>query len=60
LILQKYGRENPDVLSLDEVLEMIKVSSGNDWQKVRDNAILELLYASGMRVSELVDLKLRM
>ncbi len=47
----------PDVLSQAEIEAMIKASQGRHWQSIRDNAILELLYASGMRVSELVDLK---
>jgi len=47
----------PDVLTVSEIEEIIKTSQGRKWQQIRDNAILELLYASGMRVSELVDLK---
>lgn len=53
----KLWKRVPDVLSIVEIESMIKSASGRGWQVVRDNAILELLYASGMRVSELVDLK---
>ncbi len=54
----KMWKRIPDVLTLTEIEEMIKVSHGRKWQQVRDNAILEILYASGMRVSELVGLKI--
>ncbi len=48
----------PDVLSQAEVTAMINAASGRDWQSLRDRAILELFYASGLRVSELVTLRL--
>ena len=48
----------PEVLSSSEMEAIIKASQGRKEQQIRDYAILELLYASGMRVSELVDLKL--
>jgi len=48
----------PDVLSQGEIEAIIKASEAKGWQPVRDKAILELFYASGMRVSELVQLKL--
>ncbi len=48
----------PDVLSQPEVMAMINAASGRDAQSVRDRAMLELFYASGLRVSELVSLKL--
>lgn len=54
----KLWKKIPDVLTSLEIEAIIKVSQGKDSQRIRDHAILELLYASGMRVSELVDLKL--
>lgn len=54
----KLWKRIPDVLSSLEIEAMIKASQGRRWQDIRDNAMLELLYASGMRVSELVDLKI--
>ncbi len=47
----------PDVLTVAEVTAMIDGAKGRKWQAFRDRAILELFYASGMRVSELVTLK---
>jgi integrase/recombinase XerD len=46
----------PDVLSQAEILAMINAASGRSWQDLRDRAMLELFYASGLRVSELVGL----
>lgn len=53
----KLWKRIPDVLSQSEVESMITASQGRGVQQARDNAILELFYASGMRVSELVDLR---
>lgn len=53
----KIWKRVPDVLSQPEVLAMIKASDGEQWQQIRDHAIIEMFYASGMRVSELVNLK---
>jgi integrase/recombinase XerD len=47
----------PAVLTLEEIESMIAAASGKKVQQVRDQAILEILYASGLRVSELADLK---
>lgn len=48
----------PGVLSVQEIEAVLNAAKGTHWQAVRDKAILELFYASGMRVSELVNLKL--
>ncbi|MCD4779326.1 MAG: site-specific tyrosine recombinase XerD [Candidatus Omnitrophica bacterium] len=54
----KLWKKVPDVLSVEEIEKMIHASKGKHWQAIRDNAILELFYASGVRVSELTHLKL--
>lgn len=54
----KLWKRVPDVLTMREIEAMIAAAKGNKWQVVRDRAILELFYASGMRVSELSNLKL--
>jgi integrase/recombinase XerD len=53
----KLWKRIPSVLTQTEVESMIAAASGKKAQQVRDQAILEILYASGMRVSELADLK---
>lgn len=54
----KLWKRVPDVLSTQEMEAVIKASCGRRWQAIRDHAILELLYASGMRVSELTNLNM--
>lgn len=53
----KLWKRVPDVLSQAEIDAMINAAFGKKPQQVRDYAILELFYASGMRVSELCGLK---
>lgn len=52
----KLWKRVPDAMTTGEVEAMINATQGNGWQVIRDKAILELFYASGMRVSELVNL----
>ncbi|MFH1552401.1 MAG: site-specific tyrosine recombinase XerD [Candidatus Omnitrophota bacterium] len=47
----------PDVLSKEEVEKLLEVPSRKGWMGIRDRAILELMYAAGLRVSEVKDLK---
>ena len=54
----KIWQRVPEVLSQTEIEAIIRAAQGRSLQRIRDYAILELFYASGMRVSELVDLKL--
>lgn len=54
----KLGRYLPDVLSVDEVGAIIgSVDTGSEGG-IRDKAILETLYGCGLRVSEVVSLKI--
>jgi integrase/recombinase XerD len=50
------GSYLPDVLAPDEVDAILAAPSGDEPVTVRDAAILELLYACGLRVSELTGL----
>lgn len=52
------ARELPDVLSVEEIDAMIaSIPSGKD-ESVRNHAIIETLYGSGLRVSELIDARI--
>jgi integrase/recombinase XerC len=46
----------PSTLTVDEAFRLVESPSEEEGQKSRDRAILELLYSSGIRVSELVGL----
>lgn len=52
----KVPRRLPNFLSIDEVFRLLEGPKGTSPLAIRDRAILELLYASGLRVSELVGL----
>ena len=54
----KIGRKLPDVLSLTEIDKMIFDIDLSHAQGERNRAIIETLYGCGLRVSELLDLKL--
>lgn len=51
-------RKLPETLSAEEVTRLLQNASGRDWMSLRDRAILETLYATGLRVSEAASLKL--
>lgn len=48
----------PGVLSLKEVEGLLEAPVGDDRISLRDKALLELLYATGLRVTEIAELKL--
>jgi integrase/recombinase XerD len=53
----KLWKRIPDTLSLNEVEALLAQPDTRSKQGIRDKAILESLYATGMRVSEAVNLK---
>ena len=54
----KFEKKLPQTLTFDEVEALLSQPNSKTARGIRDTAILELLYATGMRVSELVHLKL--
>ncbi len=54
----KLGRKLPDTLSYDEIVKLLEAIDHSTPEGQRNRAMLEVLYSSGLRVSELVNLKL--
>ncbi len=53
----KVEKKAPFILTVEEVNCFLKQPDGSSPKEVRDKAMLELLYATGIRVSELIGLK---
>jgi site-specific recombinase XerD len=56
IVLPKTVRQQVTFLHFDEVTRLIEQINTSDEQGLRDRAIIELLFSSGLRVSELVNL----
>ncbi|MBE5923490.1 MAG: site-specific tyrosine recombinase XerD [Lachnospiraceae bacterium] len=54
----KIEKKLPVILTMDEVSLLLEQPGGTTPKDIRDKAMLELLYATGIRVSELITLKL--
>ncbi|MDY4650001.1 MAG: site-specific tyrosine recombinase/integron integrase [Muribaculaceae bacterium] len=54
----RIGRSLPDVLSVEEIDAMIAALPADKEETPRNHAIIETLYGSGLRVSELVALRI--
>ncbi len=55
----KLEKRVPETLSEEEVATLLRQPDGKSPKEIRDKAMLELLYATGLRVSELISLKVR-
>lgn len=56
--LPKLGRKLPDTISVDEIDQLVEAIDRSTPEGERNIAIIETLYGSGLRVSELISLKL--
>ena len=54
----KQGRKLPEVLSVPEIDKLLNQPNEQDMLGLRDKTILEVMYACGLRVSEVIDLKI--
>lgn len=51
-------KKMPEILTQEQVEKLLEAPRGKEPKQLRDKAMLELLYATGIRVTELVSLKL--
>lgn len=54
--LAKVGQRDLDLITTDELARLMAGPKGNDLTSLRDRAILELFFSTGLRVSELCSL----
>lgn len=54
----KYEKKLPDVLDVEEVIQLLETPDLTKNNGYRDRTILELLYATGMRVTELIQIEI--
>ena len=55
-VKNKVSKKLPGVLDASEIVMLLSQPSGDDYKSIRDKAMLELLYATGIKVSELLEL----
>lgn len=58
LEMPQQDRTLPKILSIEEIEELLEAPNRSKPQGIRDRAMLELLYASGMRISECISLSI--
>jgi len=59
LQLPKKAKRLPKALSISETIKLISAPRGNHYLALRDAALLELMYATGMRASEIIGLNIQ-
>lgn len=57
LLAPKVEKKMPGIMSPEDVVRLIEQPQGDKPKELRDRAMLELLYATGIRVTELIRLK---
>ncbi len=53
----KIEKKMPEIMAMEDVVRLLEQPKGNSPKEVRDKAMLELLYATGVRVTEIINLK---
>lgn len=54
----KAPKKSPKILSVEEITSLLNSPSVSDNKGIRDKAMLELMYATGIRASELINLNI--
>ncbi|MBQ5810862.1 MAG: site-specific tyrosine recombinase XerD [Clostridia bacterium] len=55
---KKAEKKLPDILTNQEVITLLQQPDASDYKGCRDKAMLELLYATGIKVSELISINI--
>ncbi len=55
----KLWKHLPEALNLADVEKLLGAPSAKQWMGIRDRACLELMYATGLRVSEMINLRVQ-
>ncbi|MDD3368987.1 MAG: site-specific tyrosine recombinase XerD [Lachnospiraceae bacterium] len=55
----KIEKKIPEIMTQDEVVRLLDQPTGDTPKEIRDKAMLELLYATGIRVTELINLQVK-
>ncbi|MBQ7776356.1 MAG: tyrosine recombinase XerD, partial [Lachnospiraceae bacterium] len=53
----KVEKKLPEIMTMEDAVRLIEQPTGDKPKELRDRAMLELLYATGIRVTELINLK---
>lgn len=53
----KVEKKLPEIMTTEEVIRLLEQPGGDTPKEIRDKAMLELLYATGIRVTELISLR---
>ncbi len=56
--IPKVNRKLPEILTVEEVNKLLSAPDMTTTKGIRDKAMLELIYASGMRVTELLNIRM--
>ena len=56
--IKKTEKKMPGILDAAEIMLLLSKPNGTDYKSLRDKAMLELLYATGIKVSELIELRM--
>ncbi len=56
--IPKFGKKLPEVLNVEEIESMLNALDKSKPHHIRNRAMLELLYGSGLRVSELINIRM--
>ena len=54
----KVDKKIPEIMTMEEINRLLDQPGGDSPKEIRDKAMLELMYATGIRVTELISLKL--